>query len=102
MIRTVALFLVAGLLMAAPVKAEPPEIPMSREAMIMTTAKAEIAKRESWSQGAQFSVEAHPRGWTITAYRIRSVKNGRVKVAKECRTLTFDVSGTMTGYRRGK
>ena len=80
-----------------------PEVPMSHEAQIMNTAKAEIAKRESWPMGAEFSVETNPNGgWRITATKVRSAKNGRTKLAKERRVIIFDVNGTMTDYRAAK
>jgi hypothetical protein len=97
-----ALFLVAGLLVLTPVHANAGP-PFSREAQIMLTAKTEIARRESWPQGAQFSVEPNPQGgWRVTACRIRSSKNGRTKLANERRTINFDADGKLTDYRPGK
>ena len=88
--------------MAGTIQASP-EVPMSREAQIMNTATAEIAKRESWPMGADFSVETNPKGgWRITATKVRSAKNGRIKLAKERRVIIFDVNGTMTDYRTAK
>jgi hypothetical protein len=101
----------AGLVAASPLLVGSANVSDTRlsEAQIIASARAEVSRRESWPEGAEYYAQHYRGGWRVTAWRIHRPKQtapspfvpGQI-MPGEYRIIIFDTRGKVTAYLPGE
>jgi len=77
--------------------------PLSK-AEAISIARQEVARRESWPHGAEYSAVPFKDGWRVTALRIEYPENrGSLRFVPDgFRTIVIDRTGRIIAYLGGK